>query len=99
MVDREAEPQRWRRLLTITLAQIALAGIFLMAYGFGKMLQIVSVVNGSVLNLQAAQDAADRRLQAQTQSLILWTKVLAGVSLLLLVVTVILLVVTIWPRR
>jgi|GEM_PF-4448310 len=70
-----------------------------MAFGFGKMLQIVCIVNGSVLNLQAAQAAADKRLEAQTKSLILWTKVLAEVSLLLLVVTVILLVVTIWPRR
>jgi hypothetical protein len=52
IVYKEAEPQGWHRLFSITVAQIALAGIFLMAYGFGKMLQVVSVVNGSVLNLR-----------------------------------------------
>jgi hypothetical protein len=104
----EPEPKRWRkwltRSLTLTIAQIALAGTLLMAYGFGRMLRATNQLDASVMTLDASirevgtgQEKSSERLERQTQILIAWTKLLFVVTGALCILTVVLLVVT-WHR-
>ena len=99
------EPKRWRkwatRSLTLTVAQISLAGTLLMAYGFGRMLRATTQLDESVKTLDASvkevgtgQEKGSERLERQTETLIAWTRLLFVVTGALCILTVVLLVVT-----
>jgi hypothetical protein len=102
----EPEPKGWRKWMTLTAAQIALSGFLLMSYGLGRLLRANAQVDASVKGLDSSvrgvgeiQEQGSKRIAGQTQTLITWTKLLFGVTVILCVLTVVLLVASTLQRQ
>lgn len=101
---KRAESRRWREWGPTYFASIAtIAGVifavYASGYGLARILRASNVLDASVNRLTSTQETASGRLEQQTRSLITWTKLLFAVSAVLCVVTVVLVVAAVWPRR